>query len=287
MTDQNRHRLWQLVLTYEDLDPDQRRLVDEELARDPALRRDWGRLQALEKQAVLDWTTSDSDFWRPVAGPDETRQSEVSLERMLAALPAQVPFGSTAGMGRKSSAQHRSWGRILLPLAAVLAMLVFLPRLASENRLVGPLSVRPISLADDGTRSAQSRDLPAGQLRTGEAFVLDLSPETSGWLVVYHVDPQGVVTQVYADATPQPAAGVVTIPPADSGDFWVLSGEPGAESFIVGAIGEAAPELAMLEAAVAAANKARSDHDAAVAVVSGALQKHLTDVRVVTFDHVD
>lgn len=287
MTDRNRQRLWQLVLAYEDLDADQRQLVDQALAADSALRRDWQRLQALERNAALDWANGDTEFWHTAADPVEARRSEVSLNRLLAGLPNQVPFDREVRTRRQAADRQRPWVRILLPLAAVLALIVFLPRMATENRLIGPLAVRSIALAQDGTRSLQSGAPPAEQLRTGQAFVLDLSPETSGWLVIYHVDPRGAATRIYADVTPEAAAGAVTIPPAASGDFWVLSGDGGLESFVVGASEQALPDLAVLDAGVVAGRPAAGDHKSVVVAVSSAMQEHLTDVQVLTFTHLD
>lgn len=303
MTDQNRQQLWHLILQYEDLDPAQRLSVDQALAADPDLRRDWDQLRTLEQKAQLAWSTDDEDFWQPAMDQTTADRCRVSLEAILAELPqTTAPGDSTDGplpfvdsadrppvAGRVSGMRRVLSTRVLWPLAAVLALVVLYPRVATNRSLITDLGVRTIDVAAGGTRSGQGTALIEGQLATGQAFVLELAPTEATWLVVYHVDPAGHPTRLYAApvADHSGRTGSLTIPPADTGDFWVLDGEPGFESFVVGATAKAIPDLTDLSAAVADGCSEAQGRAAAVDAVAEALADGLPEVQILTFEHVD
>jgi len=160
------------------------------------------------------------------------------------------------------------------------------PRLTPNTYLIDQLAVRTVEIAGDGTRSVESAAPTAGQLATGQAFVLSLAPMPSGWLVVYHVDPLGKYARVFADAVANEDEGQ-TIPSAASGDFWVLDGEPGRESFVVGATTQTAPDLNHLAEAIVQQSVGTQNHAEVVTAIATAMDKILTEVQVLTFDHVD
>ncbi len=285
MTEQNRQHLWRLALMYEELTPAEQQSVDEFLAADPDLQRNWERLRELETRAACDWPLATDDFWQAGLTDSEDQARQQSLDRILATLPHTagdtLPFGEgTAGPQTK---RRFLSSRVLWPLAAVLALVVFLPRLSPHKDLIGLLAVQTVQVTDDGTRSLPTPVPAAGQLHSGQAFVLSLTLETSGWVVVYHVDPAGVYKRVWAGPTTD---GTATIPPASSGDYWVLSGATGTENFVVGAAPEPVADLDELDRSVATACAKAHGPSQIVAAVSEALDATVMTVRVLDIDHI-
>ncbi len=288
MTDIEKQRLWSLVLKYEDLEPVQRQMVDQALAADPELRKDWQQLSGVEDKAKLDWALNSDEFWQPEMDDVTAERCYHSLEKILAELPQEgentSPFGEVNAPDPKTVRGAGSWARMLLPLAAVLALFILFPRLATNKNLIGPVAVQTVQIANDGTRSAQGADTIEGQLRTGQAFVLNVALQDAGWLVIYHVDPKGQYVEVFSGEAVEPT---ITVPDAASGGFWVLDGEPGSESFVVGAFGDKSPDLATLEAAVTTACAAAEGHAAVVSALTMTMDKSLSETRVFSFEHLD
>ncbi len=296
MTDQERQRLWQLILRYEDLDAGQRLEVDQALAADADLQRDWARLCDLEQRAQLKWAAEDEAFWQPELDRKTAADCQASLSEVLARLPAAANTGERPDtrpfeQNRSAKGPARSWQlvpplRVLWPLAAVLALVVLYPRLTSHQDLLGHLAVRTVDVAPDGTRSGQPPVPIAGQLRSGQAFVLSLDLAEASWLVVYHVDPRGKCVRIFDDAAAPGASGMVTVPAAGSGDFWVLDGEPGLESFVVGATSLTGLDQGALTIDLADGCAGSGNRTTKVAAVSAALGRQMSEVQVLTFEHL-
>lgn len=288
MTDLERQRLWHLVLKYEELEAPQRQAVDRALNADPELQNDWRTLRGLEGQATLDWELAKEDFWQPEMDDITAERCRHSLEEIMARVPQSgqdiAPFGNAETPATPASQGIQPWTRVLWPVAAVLALFLLFPRLATQPDLIGHLAVQTVEVAADGTRSAQRTDTIAEQLRTGQAFVLSLATEDADWLVVYHVDPNGKYAEVFSGQT---TGTEMTIPDAATGGFWVLDGEPGPESFVVAAFADNAPDLVALKAALTNAGSGAEGHAAVVAALSQALNKAATELRVLSIKHVD
>ena len=169
----------------------------------------------------------------------------------------------------------------------MLALVVLIPRFSGDPSLIGPVAVQVLQLTDDGTRTGQISAPMAGQLRTGQAFVLTLSPGTEGWLVVYHVGPDGSYSLVFSGETPPAGSDGVTIPTAASGDFWVLDGEPGPESFVIGASEDVMADQAALEDELGRVHTTVDGHAAVVSVLAEALAEAMTEVQVLNLTHID
>ncbi len=286
MTEQKRQHLWLQALRYEELTPAEQQSVDESMAADPDLRRNWERLRELEKQAACDWPLADEDFWQAGSTDREDQERQESLDRLLAAVPPTVgdtlPFGERAAEPR--TRRRFLLPRVLWPLAAVLALVILLPNFFPQKDLIGLLAIQTVQVTDDGTRSRPTSIPAAGQLHSGQAFVLSLAPETSGWVVVYHVDSAGVCECVWDGLTTE---GTPTIPPISSGDYWVLSGAIGTENFVVGAAPEPVADLDELDRSVAAACAQVQGASRVVEAVSEVLAAAVTMVRVLDIDHIE
>jgi len=292
VTEYDQQRLWHLVLEYEELEPAERQALDEALKEAPHLTRDWNRLREIETRAACDWPLAADEFWQTAAGNPDCQQS---LARILDELPNPaentLPFARRSADGPIPATSRRRFfsPRVLWPLAAVLALAVFWSSFAPQKDLIGPLTVQTIQITDSGTRSLPTPLPAAGQLRTGQAFVLSLTPETNGWLVVYHVDPAGRRERVFAGEISRPDGDLntVTVPSVASGDYWVLSGDPGKESFVIGAAADPVVDLADLDRTVTAGYPVTGDHEQAVTAVSSALAHVVTTVRVLTVEHIE
>lgn len=278
MADGKSPEINELILGYEDLNDDERRLADEALAERPDLRARLELLQQRERGAV-DPVPGDLDLlMAPInlSAGDEAKQRE-SLGKVR----------RSAGLPRSGKSWVRT--RFLLPLAAVLALVVLFPRLSSHAPVLGQVSVMEVVLDDDGHRSGtlnQGSDI----FRSGQAISLEFDLARDARVFVFHVDPRGRVEVVHAPAETGRAVseiGRLIIPDPESDDLWFLGRETGWETFIVAAVGDAGiPGDMVIDQASRFVSGAFS-HDEAVAGLRSSLADAGCQVEKASFQHID
>jgi hypothetical protein len=296
MTDQDRHELLDLVLAYEDLGEAQRRRIDEILAGDEQLRRQWQRIREIERAALGPLPESEGDFWAVETLPPDAeaaaRDSYAQLREALRRAPEQpaIPLGTV----RSETPWWRRWqkgGRLLLvPAAAVLALLLLLPLRHAEKTLLQDLSVVSVQLAPTADRSG---DVSAtGVLTSGQAFALRFFLEDDAYVVIYHVDPVGAMDLVFpasVDRTPPRLLGNRnhSIPDAASGENWILGVETGQETFIVGASSDWRPDFGELLPSLTSGMPAQTDREKTVAELQARLKARMPHVQRIDLSHVE
>lgn len=238
MDDLSPQEIEKLILGYEELNATEKAVANSYLDRHPELaaRLQWHREK--EKVAANMPFSDGLQLDDSLLQGDEDAQQE-SLRRILADLYPVHGSGVAPASGTISFAgrlnKHTRWA---LPLAAVLALAVLLPRNTGEKVLLWNLSISQVEVLADGSRGPV-RPAPAGRvLHTGQAFVLDFNLTEDAFVVVYHVDPKGKVSRVYPETITENmeihhGGRVHQIPGPDSGETWVLGAETGVESFLV------------------------------------------------------
>ena len=285
-----------LILGYEELDEADRNVADNFLGRQPELlaRLKWHQ----DKEAVA--VTSPpllEEYWEKetLLPSDEVAQME-SLQRMLASLDQ----ANNSGPGHFGGGTPRQGGKILgftdrlrhqalwiLPLAAVLALAVLMPRGGTEKILLENLRLTQIELQDDGSRGFGQSSPADGVLHTGEAFALDFSLNEDAFVVVYHVGPAGQVSRVYPGTitdtlSPHRGGQGHQIPDPASQEVWVLGSETGTESFLVASSSELPVNLEGLQADPSIRDRAK-----VLANIKDRLESVMTQVDLYEFHHVD
>jgi hypothetical protein len=235
----NHDHLRELVLVYEELEPEEKRLADSHLGECADCASLLAKLQRLERASDLRGAVPELDRVR--LGTAERAAAEASLAALRArvALPATAAPGtapSPATRPRSAAAALWEWAHrapVLVRLAPALAVLL-VAWLLWPRPPIAPL-LRGAELA----RYSGMRGEAGEGFRTGEAFVLRLELAAPARPVVYHVDPEGRIDLLYpgpGEAAPALVpAGAVTLPPEPSGIEWRFEGTPGAETFLVAA----------------------------------------------------
>ena len=276
-----------LILGYEELNPADRVVADRYLSLQPELaaRLDWH--QQKETAAAADLPIRD-DFWQAdnLMPTDEAAQEE-SLRRILASID-QVgnsnghPTPPTKIISFTDRLRHQAlWA---LPLAAILAVAIMLPRGGEEKALMQNLTVVSIELMADGSRGPDQPAVSGEALHTGQAFALDYFLKEDAYVVVYHVDPAGQVSRVYPEAitdtlSPHRGGQGHQIPGPDSDELWILGSETGTESFLIAASSQFPTEADL--------GNLPSDRDSILAELKSRLESTAEQVDLYEFEHVD
>jgi hypothetical protein len=235
MSDLSPLEIKKLILGYEDLEAGDKAVADSFLKRHPewAARLKWHQDQ---ESRAREATSGSGEFWdSELLDPVDEEAQIASLHKILAAMARKNINRPLSLVGRLMGD-----GKWMLPLAAVLALFVFLPRGGKQQLLIQDFSFTQIVLNDDSSRGTTQPARAEGILHTGQAFALDFTLSEDAYLVVYHLSPAGRVSLVYpALPTDDPIlfSGDTEhqIPPADSGELWILSTETGTESFLLAA----------------------------------------------------
>lgn len=288
MDDLSPQEMEQLILGYEELDAAEKAVADSYLGRYPELaaRLRWHRDKekiAVEAMPIFDAPQQNDALLQT----DESAQQE-SLRRILADLYPVNVSASTPASGTVNFAgrlvKHTRWA---LPLAAVLAVIVLLPRGPGEKILLQNLTISSVEILADGSRGPHHPDPSSNVLHTGQAFVLDFNLIEDAYVVVYHVDPAGRVSRVY----PENMTGHLKIhkggqghqiPSPDSGETWILGAEIGIETFLVASRTEHPGKLDRLEV-----DSSLSERDRIVADLKIRLEEQMDQVDLYEFDHHD
>lgn len=232
MTNSDRS-LRKLVLAFESLEGDERRRAKETLAADVGLGNLLHELQVIERKAAwnlpLDGTWPDT-----VLTAVEEMAERASYVELLAVVERSHPLVRNEKGGRS----HRFFrASLLLPIAAVLAMALLLPRGLADRSFIRNPGVVSMGHSSDGARGFHAIE-DAGVLRSGERFQLTFSLAADAHVLVVHIGPDGDVDVVYPNDLDQPLprlpGGVPqAVPDRDATRSWVLDRTPGVESFIV------------------------------------------------------
>ena len=280
-----------LILGYEELDSADKALADSYLSRQPDLSARLKWHQDKEGVAVTNIPLRD-DFWREDAlqPADEEAQRE-SLRRILASLEQDgsssdgTPTPPTKIISFTDRLRHQAlW---VLPLAAILAVAILLPRGGAEKVLLENLRVAQIELQADGTRGQSQTSPVDGVLHTGQAFALDFSLNEDAFVVVYHVGPAGQVSRVYPGTitdtlSPHRGGQGHQIPDPASQEVWILGSETGTESFLVASSSTLPTNLDSIQA-----DPSISDRAGVLADLKSRLKTVMGQVDLYEFQHVD
>ncbi len=291
MSDLSPQEVESLILGYEELDLADRAVADTYLSRHPELvaRLQWH--QQKEGQAVEKLPVQDLFAQENVLRPSDEDAQQESLRQILAGLDLGAESGEQperTTVKTVSFSQHfQKYARWVLPLAAVLAVVVLLPRGVDKSLLLRDLVVTQVELAPDGSRGAEFPVTDDGVLHSGQAFALDFYLNEDAFVVVYHIDPSGQVARVY----PESLAGDLSrhrggqghqIPSPDSGETWILGTETGTESFLVSSGQNVSPDLDHIRVADGIIDRAEI-----LANVKAQLEGLMDQVDLYEFEHID
>ncbi len=287
MADMNNEELERLILAYEELDEDEKRQADEFLAERPDLRRRLESLRQIESAATASYPFNDEAFWN--AG-DLTPDDVAAQQRSLADLRESL------GLTVKPDVSFWNRGRIgmslLIPLAAVLAFLVVTPVFRGDPSLIRDLSIQSVALDTGGVRSGTGTQFEPGVLRSGEAFALDFHLHEDSYVLVFHIDPGGVISLVHptsASGTPMVTrgGGNMRFPAPESGDKWILGGQAGTETFVLAVMTATSYDPENLAKAGKLAGGKFPDVAGAVDYLVGSLSETMDQVKRIEFQHID
>jgi hypothetical protein len=278
-----------LILGYEDLEPAEKVVVDGFMASHPELANRLKWHQQLEAQAGSDLPLGQAP-WQDNLTSEEVEAQQESLRRILAELDQALSDSTGGAPGAKilSFTEHlRRQVLWVLPLAAVLALAVLMPRGNAEKTILHDLNVNRIELRVDGSRGADLPNPEDGVLHTGQAFALEFSLDSNAYVVVYHVDPAGQVSRVYPGTitdslSPHRGGQGHQIPDPDSGEVWILGSETGTESFLVASSKELPLGLQEFKLPTDTSDRAR-----VLAELKSRLAAIVDQVDLYEFEHVD
>lgn len=233
MSDPSEMELEKLILGYEELNPADKAVADHFLEQQPemAARLKWH--QDKENQARNAVSGSDDFPGKGFLNPDDEKAQQESLQKILAAIDARQKIQS-------APLSHRliKGSRWLLPLAAVLALVVFLPRDGGHKMILMDFTFTQIVLNAEGSRMGGQPAPAEGTLHSGQAFALDFTLTEDAFVAVYHVGPTGSVSLVYPESATNGVSALEggrghQIPEPESGEMWILGTETGTESFML------------------------------------------------------
>ncbi len=282
MSDLSPIELEKLILGYEELGVADKAVADRILKRQSELAAKLKWHQDKENQA-RNAASCTGEFWNDeyLDAADEQAQQE-SLRKILAAIEWHQETRPSGLAGRL-----RSGIKWMLPLAALLALAILLPRGGTPEMLLQDLTVTRIELNTDGSRGINHPAPIDGVLHSGQAFALDFTLVDQAYVVVYHVGPAGRVSRVF----PVSITGAVSrhdggrehqIPDPDSGEVWILGTETGTESFLL-AVGSAWPTgLESIRV-----DSGSADRGKILASLRNQLEDIMPQVDLYEFDHVD
>lgn len=259
-----------LILAYEELDPEERARVDHYLEEHEEARNRLSRLQEAEARA------------RAIEAPEaETELSTAERTLAEASLTALLARTARAAAIEAHEAPRRSgWiPSLWLPLAAaaVLLLLLQIPGRNADDLAIHELSVVKVETTGS-TRGPQGDST----LRSGDAFALRFELEAAATVLVFHVDPKGVYQLVVPPTLYE--AGDVRIPDEEE-EEWILSGTTGTESFFVGLTADTAFDATTLEETLRVATAGLAERSDIVERVSAVLLRELDGVELQEFEH--
>jgi hypothetical protein len=233
----------ELILGFEDLEPSEKARVILYLEENPEQASRLKRLQTTEALASGEIPIDPVAWDEAHLDPADLEAQQHSLRRILAAIEEHSDnTGSPRAQSASSFGLRDTRWAWALPLAAVLALAMFLPSWLAEDDPLHHLTVVAL-VGESGTRGAGPAEethesLHTGSLHTGQAFALDFFLDRDSHVLVYHLDPAGELALVWpAD----PGAGPSylrggkqhRLPRAEDDEVWVLGPETGTESFLV------------------------------------------------------
>jgi len=180
---------------------------------------------------------------------------------------------------------RRSW----VPLAAAAAMLLLVWAPWSSRDSIQLRDVAVIAV-DTGSGTSRGTD-DVRTWNSGEAFALTFQLEASAGVIVYHVDPSGraalVVPGSTEEAIPFFESGITHhIPSAMGEEQWVLGGETGMESFLLGASDDQDLDLEILDQEIHERLASLDDRKLILDSVRTLLEEKLDSVQLIEFEHL-
>ena len=259
-----------LILAYEELEPEERERVDRYLEEHAEARARLSRLQEAEARARA--------IEVPEATPDLSAAESTLAEASLSAILARTARAATVEV--HAAPKRSGWiPSLWLPLAAaaVLLLLFQLPGRNPEELALHQLSVVKVEVAGS-TRGSQGESV----LRSGDTIALRFELESAATVLVFHIDPKGAYELVVPPTFYE--AGVVRIPAEDE-ESWVLSGSTGTESFFVGLTADTGFDAITLRETLRVATAGVAERSDIVERVSAVLQRELDRVELQEFEH--
>jgi Domain of unknown function (DUF4384) len=295
MKDQDKTNWLNLIYGYEELDADEKRKVDAVLADDEALRSRLHRLQELEKTAAEVLDLPDEDFYAaPDLGPDDREALKTSLDDLIRKLDLQDNPAQPQGAGWRTFFQSLR-PRLLVPVAVAVGLfiLIFSPFDQSGKPVIEQLDLVTYALDNGHTRDARIIDPGSGELRNGQAFGLSMTLTRDAYLALVHIDPTNQIQLVYPETSAQAArlfegGDSLTMPDLDGDELWILSGDPGEETFVVASCEEPLSAVTELRDSLAAlSTEAAGDRVALLALIQDLFGAGNAETRVIDFRHID
>jgi hypothetical protein len=231
MTTGNRE-LEQLALAYESLTGADLQRADDYLAQNPQARSRLSQLQALEA-AAADPVPADGAWPDTELNSEEEAAQLSSLSHLLASFDRTDEDQRTTSWWRRGSILRPS---LLLPVAAMIAMAVVLPRVMSDKIVINDLAIVVSGTAVGSDRAGTVKPTP-GILRSGERFRLRFNLTEDSHVLVVHAASDGAVAVVYPNDLTQPVplmpSGSHVVPNPAEDRSWALDHSTGVESFFV------------------------------------------------------
>lgn len=303
MTELHGHdRLIELVLSFEDLDHDERKEAEAHLSHCEDCTR---RLQLAREREQRSLSTGELPELEDPAGfslsPTDESAEKASLEALLnnaasgpLASPRRVAksLPDAARPPEVGAAKQDPWWTLLrarfwaagVPAIAMATVLVLFLA-GRDDPDVDHLSAVPL-----GSNTTRDSTAP-GTWKNGQAFALEMELNEDAHLFVILVDPLNDATLVYPSGSTSEltSAGRVQIPPASHSSTWILSGPAGTETFVVvGARAE--PNLLAVRNQLEATERTEAAGDAGRALRLRELRSWLESeyefVRIVEIEHL-
>lgn len=238
-----RDHIRRLVLSYEELEQEERAEADAILAASPAYRQLLDRLRAVERSAGPTGELPSLESLVAAMDAGERAAADRSLEALRDRLDARVGGRPAEG----APARERAWTRLVRRLTprrpfGPIALAVATCAVAALLIRGGRDESEPLVLALDlrtpaGARGSAAAPHDAGApWRTGEAFAIGLELRAPAYVVVVNADPSGELAILHPARGPiprVPAGRPLEIPSPASGETWRLEGAPGQETFFV------------------------------------------------------
>ncbi len=305
------------VLAYDDASPEERVVVDEFLARNPAARDLLERVRRIESGSESPHgVLPDLDSEVLALSPSERTEADASLAGLMERLgtlcdlaegtpPEEETAGQSGPLDRIRAWWSRvsggsAWGRLApVPVFAAAVLFVVLnlgtPDPDPSGLGLGELTVHPAGTVRGGEPgSAPDAEAEGVRVwRTGEAFVLRCPVERPMVPIVFHVDPVGQVVMLHPEdvAGPflvHPSTRPLELPLPDSEVEWVLEGTPGTETFLLVTAGDGEGLAEVLPSVVTRAmeiGEDASDRQDAIHRLQELLEKEVGEVRTTEIEH--
>ena len=250
---------WSRALEYEDLPAEDRREIDGWLAERQDLLEILTRLRAIESGGGPRGSFPDL---ASLQVPQELRaEADASLRMLRRRIAERRAVAETVPGPAAAGEEGPSWmdrlraflsPPVLVPVGAVAVILLVmqLSQRGPAGSAVGELMAHPASQTR-GVDSSEDRNRAGDRTwKTGDAFFLQCSIERPVVPVLFHVDPQGVVTLLHPEDPADlpavfPGGRPLEFPAAAGDEEWVLEGDPGVETFLLATSPEA-PDLGAL-----------------------------------------